>query len=138
MNAALVIFTGLTALATTIAAAVALYPFIQNRRLPRIAYAFNVDLRAVLIPSSPFGIRLTEPEKRRFVLVIENPRLIPLTVNKIFFHAKHPTTDHERWIVQLAHAQIPPRSRGQILLKMDEPNIPRDRSEVLLVIEGVE
>lgn len=130
------IFTGLTALASGAAAWGVTYPFYRNSKSPEVAYAYDVDLSRVHIPDSPFGVRTVEPEKKRFVLRITNPRLTPLVVQGVYFQAKHGPRGDRAFVHYGSSLVLDAGQTTHLYLKM-EPDLCPDRTRVFLVIEAV-
>ena len=125
-----------TAVATSAAAIGVLYPYWRNRAKPRVAYAFDVDLRNKHIPGSPFGVQLDAPEVKRFVLKVTNPRMVPLVVTSIYFQARRSERGDRSFVTAGGHEILAPGETRRFFLRMEEDLIP-PRERCFLVIEGV-
>lgn len=130
------LFTGVTAAATVIVAWAVVYPYYRNARSPEIAYAYNVDLRRVNIPNSPFGVQTDQPETKRFVLRITNRRLSPLAISSIYFQAKSTPRGDRSFIHHGGGLRLEPGETRYLYLKM-EPDLVPERNRVFLVIEAM-
>src|SRR5258706_3935173 len=132
----IILFTGITAAATALAAWAAVYPICRNWQPPKLAYAFGVDLRVVHVADSPFGVHTEAPETKRFVLRISNPRLTPLIVQSVYFQAKA-SGRGDRYLIHYGGGlEVAPDDSKYLYLKM-EPDLVPERSRVFLVVEAL-